>query len=120
MGDIYGDIMGRYYEEEWMYKWWKSTFSQHSPLDFHHLYFNLLGKTQWDKNLGSNIYNYLLDLVMVDILKTISLKTLSGKPSGIKPDRREKEYSAQMSAQNFAPLDCLVKNLVRKTQWDKT
>ena len=58
--------------------------------------------------------------MMLDALKTISLKTLLGKPSGTKPNRREKEYSAHMSAQNFAPLDCLVKNLVKKTQWDKT
>ena len=50
----------------------------------------------------------------LDILKTISLKTLPGKPNGIKPERREKEYSAHMSVLNFAPPDCLIKTLSGK------
>ena len=99
-------------------RWWKTILLITPPLDFHH--FNLLRKTQWNKHFGSNICNYLLDLVTLDVLKTISLKTLSGKPSGTKPDRREKEYSANMSI-----AYCFLQNishnytLLGKTQWDK-
>ena len=38
--------------------------------------------------------------MLLDVLKTVSLKTLSGKPSGTKPDRREKEYNAYKSKIN--------------------
>ena len=75
--------------------------------------------------MGQNLIEGKKNIVHICPLRTlllliVSLKTSSGKPSGTKPDRREKEYGAHMSALNFAPLNCLVKNLVRKTLWDKT
>ena len=50
-----------------------------------------------------------------------SLKTLLGKPSGTKPQLREKECRAYFIL--LILLDqvcCLIKNLTKKTQWDKT
>ena len=50
-----------------------------------------------------------------------SLKTLLGKPSGTKPQLREKECSAYFLLLILLnQVCCLIKNLTKKTQWDKT
>ena len=50
-----------------------------------------------------------------------SLKTLLGKPSGTKPQLREKECSAYcLPLILLDQVCCLIKNLTKKTHWDKT